>query len=319
MTSLSRRSFLLSATAVGAAAALGVGAPRAHAVETSKVFADAATAYQVPAALLAAISYGQTRWSDHAGRPSMGLGYGPMHLVDGARIAELRAEQGKEPLHGVDTLARASKASGIAVEQLRSSATHNVAGAAAMLAAQQRRLGGTVGADTDPADWFEAVALTSGLGNPQSQLSFADTVMSDLAAGMTVSDGGTTFRVAPQAVGNTDKGRGSMMSRVKGSQKPAAGPVDGPASLGIEWVPAPYVNFSDDPTDYGNHDLGYRPKYPALTHVITTTPSAATTSRSSSSRTRPTSPGTTRSARPTATSPSTSTRRTWAGMRATGG
>ncbi|WP_431843777.1 twin-arginine translocation signal domain-containing protein [Calidifontibacter indicus] len=94
---LSRRSFLVTALAGGAAA---VAMPDALAVDQASVFRDAAAEFAVPATLLAAFSYGQTRWVDHGGHPSRSLGYGPMHLIDGApwpRSARRRASRPHRP------------------------------------------------------------------------------------------------------------------------------------------------------------------------------------------------------------------------------
>ncbi|WP_245899042.1 N-acetylmuramoyl-L-alanine amidase [Nonomuraea indica] len=45
-------------------------------------FAEAAREYGVPVSVLLGVSYLQSRWDSHAGRPSTDGGYGPMHLVD---------------------------------------------------------------------------------------------------------------------------------------------------------------------------------------------------------------------------------------------
>ncbi|MDN6441362.1 MAG: hypothetical protein L0K30_04980, partial [Acidipropionibacterium jensenii] len=89
MTTLSRRNFLFATLAASATAAAGtvLGSEPALAVDRAGEFTRAAARYDVPAAVLATVSYGQSRWEDHAGSPSAGGGYGPMHLVDGARAA----------------------------------------------------------------------------------------------------------------------------------------------------------------------------------------------------------------------------------------
>ena len=100
---VSRRHFLLTSAAVPTAASLAgaasAGAPATPAVrvDTHPTFDRAGRAHGVPPALLAALSYAQTRWQDHDGRPSSSLGYGPMHLVDGAAAARAaRARAGKD-------------------------------------------------------------------------------------------------------------------------------------------------------------------------------------------------------------------------------
>ena len=41
-------------------------------------------------------------------------------------------------------------------------------------------------------------------------------------------------------------------------------PIDGPDSLRIEWLPAPYQQYGTDPVKYGNHDVAHRPSTVAL-------------------------------------------------------
>jgi len=47
-----------------------------------------------------------------------------------------------------------------------------------------------------------------------------------------------------------------------------AGETDCPATLGCEWIPAPYQQLSSDPADYGNHDLGDRPKSQQIKYIV---------------------------------------------------
>ena len=42
-----------------------------------------------------------------------------------------------------------------------------------------------------------------------------------------------------------------------------------PPGLGCEWVPAPYQQLDpSDPTSYGNHDLGDRPKSQEIRYIV---------------------------------------------------
>mgnify|MGYP007088386621 CR=1 FL=1 len=123
-----------------------------------------------------------------------------------------------------------------------------------------------MGAETDPAQWYEAAATASGLAEVSAQTQFADDLLTDLRQGMTVRDGNTTFTVAPQRVG-TPAGRAKVTARGAAAKKPS-GPIDAPAGLSVEWVPAPYEQYGPDPGDYGNHDLAFRPRSPQLTHVV---------------------------------------------------
>ncbi|AOH44683.1 N-acetylmuramoyl-L-alanine amidase [Propionibacterium sp. NM47_B9-13] len=45
-------------------------------------------------------------------------------------------------------------------------------------------------------------------------------------------------------------------------------PIDGPDSLRIEWLPAPYQQYGTDPVKYGNHDVAHRPSTPSLTRIV---------------------------------------------------
>ena len=131
---LSRRNFLVAALAVPVA--ITATAAPALAVDKHDQFANASTKYGVPASVLAAISYGQTRWEDHAAVPSTSLGYGPMHLIDGAAAqAQRDAAAGKTTAHVIDTLGQAAKLTGLSKETLRSDTAANIMGAAAVLAA----------------------------------------------------------------------------------------------------------------------------------------------------------------------------------------
>ncbi|MGW5162323.1 N-acetylmuramoyl-L-alanine amidase, partial [Nonomuraea wenchangensis] len=54
------------------------------AADRQGAFAAAAAEYQVPESVLLGVSYLESRWDAHAGRPSSDAGFGPMHLTDAA-------------------------------------------------------------------------------------------------------------------------------------------------------------------------------------------------------------------------------------------
>lgn len=266
---LSRRNFLVAALAVPVAAAATV-AP-ALAVEEHDQFAAAAAEYGVPSSVLAAVSYGQTRWEDHAGAPSTSLGYGPMHLVDGAAAQARRdAAAGKRAPGVIDTLGRAAELTGLSKEQLRTDTAANIMGAAAVLAAAQRQAGYPVGAQTDPATWYVAIASTSGFSAAAAQRSFADDVISDLRAGVVKQASGVRLQLPATQVGSVTGQRAVLTERVDEAAQHAqpTDPIDAPDGLAVDWVPAPYEQLSSDPGDYGNHDLANRPVSPALNTIV---------------------------------------------------
>lgn len=266
MPAVSRRNFLIASLAVPLTAA----ASPALAVESTDQFTSAATRYRVPVAVLAAVSYGQTRWEDHAGRPSTSGGYGPMHLIDGARVAADRANRaGKSAPAVIDTLGRAATLTGLSAQQLRTDPAANIMGAAAVLADTQQQLGYPAGTSTDPADWYAAIAAVSGLTSASAQQSFADDALADLRSGAVKATAGGTLRMKAHAVGDPAAQRQIFVARVaQAAKQRPRGPIDAPKGLDVEWIPAPYEQYGPNPGDYGNHDLGFRPKSPELNQIV---------------------------------------------------
>ncbi len=274
---VSRRHFLLSAGAGAAVAPLAGGLaagaePAGVRVDTHPAFARAGRAYGVPPALLAALSHAQTRWQDHAGRPSSSLGYGPMHLVDGAAATRARARVGKDDGAPavVDTLGDAVRASGLDADAVRSEPAANIRAAAALLAARQRDAGRPVGIGTDPARWYAAVAAVSGLATAAGQLDVADTVLATLRDGgrLRLADG-ARLHLPAREVGVPDRQRTPLRRRAAAARRGRTDDgVEAPPGLDVEWIPAPYEQYGEGPGDYGNHDLADRPRAPRITHVV---------------------------------------------------
>lgn len=276
---LGRRHFLLAAAVTGGAAAGSMALPAIAdpgqiKVDENEAFVAASRRHGVPAAVLAALSHAQTRWQDHDGRPSAALGYGPMHLVDGAAVAIARARIGKpaqdEGQIGIDTLGRASELTGTSKQQLRTDPVANIDGAAAVLAATQKSAGRPVGADTDPAVWFASVADAAGLTTPTAQLEMADTVVKTLTTGgsLTLADG-TRFTLPKRSIGSYSTQRKALQKRCdRGHHHHDDGPIDAPRGLDVEWIPAPYEQYGEGAGDYGNHDLAFRPRNPSIDYIV---------------------------------------------------
>ncbi|WP_265444957.1 N-acetylmuramoyl-L-alanine amidase [Flexivirga meconopsidis] len=261
---LSRRNFLVAALAVPLTAA----AAPALAVDQHDQFAPAATKYAVPPAVLAAISYGQTRWEDHEGAPSTSLGYGPMHLIDGAAVrAQRDAARGESAPGALDTLGQAAALTGIDKQRLRTDPASNIAGGAAVLADAQRSLGHPTGTGTDPATWYAAIAATCGFTSAATQLGFADDVVADLRKGVSKQAAGAKLQLAPSKVGDVTAQRAPLAARADAARRTlAAAAVDAPTGLAVDDVPAPYEQLSGG--GYGNHDLARRPASPSITHIV---------------------------------------------------
>ncbi|MFF7440608.1 N-acetylmuramoyl-L-alanine amidase [Streptomyces sp. NPDC008122] len=250
-------------------------------------FARAAERQGVPESVLLAVSYLQSRWDTHGGAPSVTGGYGPMHLTDAvtALAGTLpHHSEGEEDARGDDsrpartggdvpapapeelperlrTLERASALSGIPAEELRTVPAANIEGGAALLAAAQREAG--LPASADPADWYGAVARFSGADDSATATTYANDVFDVIRSGETrTTDSGqvVTLPAAPAVSPATGQVAGL------GLRRPAAGPVECPASVACEWIPAPYEEFGDG--DYGNHDKANRPVSQSIDYIV---------------------------------------------------
>ncbi|WP_435175969.1 N-acetylmuramoyl-L-alanine amidase [Actinacidiphila sp. bgisy145] len=275
-----------AAVAVAAAAALlplfGTGTA-AHADASGalqRAFADAAGKYGVPRSVLLGVSYMESRWDGHQGVPSVTGGYGPMHLTD-ARTALTdhpvrQAGDGGDDGRGdtsrplitrtqaaapatasfpanLTTVDRAAALTGLAAADLRERPAANVAGGAALLAAEQRRLGEPLSAD--PADWYAAVARYSGADDRGTADSFADDVFDVIRQGQArTTDSGQRVVLAARPGLAPAAGQAARV----GLRADDTGPAECPPGLGCEWVPAPYQETGGG--DYGNHDLADRPQ-----------------------------------------------------------
>ncbi|GAB7034985.1 N-acetylmuramoyl-L-alanine amidase [Streptomyces platensis subsp. malvinus] len=261
------------------------GQPRTDALQ--RAFTEAAARFHVPRSVLLGVSYLESRWDGHGGAPSVSGGYGPMHLTD-ARTALARApefSEGDEDARGdasrprkrvprgaalraalpaelparLRTLPAAARLTGLPAERLRTDPAANVLGGAALLAAEQRRLG--LSAEGDPARWYAAVARYGGQDDPRAGKAFADEVFSVIRQGRArTTDAGqrVSLRAAPGLV--PDAGQ---QKRLGGAADRASAPggdrgPECPESVACESVPAPYEEFGDH--DYGNHDKADRPR-----------------------------------------------------------
>ncbi|CAM5496552.1 amidase [Streptomyces spiroverticillatus] len=234
------------------AASADVPAPEARTAPAAdslqRTFRAAADRYGVPADLLLAVAYLQSRWDSHDGAPSVGGGYGPMHLTD-ARTPWPRLAAGE------GMLAQAAALTGLSEEALRTDPAANVQGGAALLAAAQQRAGRAAGAD--PARWREALARFSGAEEPAAARAYADEVYAVLREGQhrTNDDG-------------QDLALPAHRSATPAATAPTS-PAECPPTVSCEWIPAPYKKLdgsSDD--DFGNHDLADRDRDGSIDYIV---------------------------------------------------
>ncbi|MGF0115726.1 N-acetylmuramoyl-L-alanine amidase [Promicromonospora sp. Marseille-Q5078] len=213
--------------------------------DQESAFAAASDATGVPADLLKAVSYMESRWDQHAGEPSADGGYGLFNLLDHAAEAPDGAGKDAATRAAVSELDRAAALTGLPAAELRSDAAANTCGAAALLASYQEAAGQPAGGGL--ATWGTAVARMS------DAPTFADRVFATLRTGeaRTTDDGGVTLAARPDAA--------LPRATTKAAGDPAA---DCPPGLGCEWLPAPYAKESpdlpDDTGSYGNHDQADR-------------------------------------------------------------
>jgi hypothetical protein len=159
------------------------------------------------------------------------------------------------------TLEQAARLMGVPARRLRTDATDNVRGGAALLADAQRQLGRPISAD--PADWWGAVARFTGTTNSVTAAEFADEVFAVIRKGaQRTTDSGQ--RVALTA----SPGARPDATQVQAMRPPKAPltEVECPATLVCDWIPAPHVRFGDD--RYGNHDPADRPKDEKIDYIV---------------------------------------------------
>lgn len=234
-----------------------------------EAYAAAAEEFGVPENVLLGLSYVQSRWDDHAGLPSAGGGYGPMHLTDvPARTVDraVGARQVRPSEPPLRTARVAAELTGVDVATVKRDPVENIRGGAAVLARYQRDLGLAAGADSAPGGWYAAVAKYGGSSTQGAAESFANQVFAKVRDGVarTTDDG---ERIALRAAPATAPARQQVAKL--GLPDPAKGQrVECPESLGCLWIPAPYEQYGDEPGEYGNHDLGQRQRDLDIEYIV---------------------------------------------------
>ncbi|GAB3949330.1 hypothetical protein GCM10027614_48000 [Micromonospora vulcania] len=283
----------LLATVVAAAITVPIPAGQAAAaptVDRQQQYAAAAAEYGVPTDVLLGVSYLESRWDSNAGTPSTGAGYGPMHLTDARQVtarsegvhhdagtedprgddarpapalAPRPAEDNAPPAAALQTVDAAAELTGATPEALRSDVGVNIRGGAALLASYQRELGAPVGAGTDPATWYGAVARYGGADTADAAAAFADEVYTTIGTGESrVTDDGQRITLPARAV----QPERSWLDRLGLRRLARPDGLECPRTISCEWIPAPYAAFGDG--DYGNHDLSDRPARQKIEYIV---------------------------------------------------
>lgn len=142
-------------------------------------FTQASQHYHVPQAVLLAVAYSETQWRSTLPSSVFGI----MALYDTSR-------------HD-GTLTQAAQLTGASADALQHDPATNIAGAAAVLAADA---GGNVSADNLNA-WYGAVAKYSGLRSYEPAKWYAEHIYALLAKGVSgTADSGEALTLAPQTV-----------------------------------------------------------------------------------------------------------------------
>jgi hypothetical protein len=266
--------------AAGLLAAAPAAATQPTDQQRQQAFTAAAQEFGVPESVLLGVSYLESRWDSNAGTPSTAAGYGPMHLTD-LRTAgtgshhdegteDPRGDDARPALHpeaptttppaGLQTIDAAAALTHNDVAALRTDATQNIRGGAALLADYQRQLGAR--GDT-PSSWYGAVARYSGATDTAAAGDFADEVFDTISTGIArVTDDGQRLELA--ATPGLTPARDQVHSL--GLKETTPSDVECPRGISCESVPAPYQELPGN--DYGNHDLANRPQSQKIDYII---------------------------------------------------
>jgi N-acetyl-anhydromuramyl-L-alanine amidase AmpD len=227
-------------------------------------FEKAAKEFKVPEEILLSVSYNVSLFEHHHGEPSVSGGYGLMHLTD-VDAAKLHLD-GKDETDSLaaklmsqnpslHTLNTAAELLGESPELLKKDPAQNIRGAAALLAQYARQTVGEVPSRIE--DWYGAVAKYSGSQDAAVALDFADQVFDTINRGVErTTMAGQHVRLAPEKV---EPNRETVKSlHLQGANWTGA---DCPKGLPCRFIPAAYVQRSENPGDYGNYDLADRPNF----------------------------------------------------------
>lgn len=213
-------------------------------------FRQAARKFDVPAEILLALSYAETRWqAPPPGVASLSGGYGLLHLSG----------------NGVDpySLDRADRLTGLGAEIIRDEDWANVLGGAAVLRSMADDAGLTEAERKDPGAWFEVLATASGLSDARQAADYAEEVLSFLREGVKGDAGGEEV-ILPGREVELRKGRYENLPPALISPD-----FELPATS-KEWVQAlvAYPSVIWNPAYSGNYSIMNRPTDHAIDRVV---------------------------------------------------
>ncbi|KAA1425036.1 N-acetylmuramoyl-L-alanine amidase [Mumia zhuanghuii] len=219
-------------------------------------FDAAARAADVPADVLKAVSYMQSRWEGHDGRASNDGGYGMFNLRSTTTAVPDAAGKGTSTRSDRSTtsqLERAADLTGLDATTVRADDRANVCAAAALTASYAPDLD----ADAPAESWTGAIAQFG------AAATFTRQVLTTLHSGQSrVTSGGEAVTLEADPTVDVPDDTASDPE------------TDCPTDLGCEWLPAGYAK--GDPADpdstgnYGNHDKADRtgPGGPKIKYIV---------------------------------------------------
>ncbi|HTE57346.1 MAG TPA: peptidoglycan recognition family protein [Verrucomicrobiae bacterium] len=241
---------------------------------TQQDFAVASTEFGVPQEILMAVSYNQTRWENHKGRPSASGGYGLMHLTSEAESEDGRGDphRPRQNRHSSrkHTLDEAAAQLQVSVETLKHDDRQNIRGGAAILAKYGRETNDGQ-EPTHVDEWYGAVAKIADSPDQESAEDFANDVYN------TVQNGAARHTEDGQSVSMPGRPVRPNRSRVERLRLPRSGrhtnqqqnQTECPRTIICKFVPARFAqNNPNDPVDYGNYDQAHRPNDMKVKYIV---------------------------------------------------
>ena len=264
-----------SAAATGTSTPAGPSTP-ADPTTRQAAFAAASSEFGVPLPVLMSVSYNESLWEAHGGKPSFSGGYGPMNLTNLTQ-AELTTAGFSSAFRTPDVLnapalhtaAKAAALAGTDLATVETNDAQNIRAGAALLASYEKQYNhGTLPPAMNLTGWTVGVARYAEASETKVAQVFADDVFTTIRTGQSVTtQDGQALSLAPQPWAHDDPGAAKRLGLV--SVVPPADPVHDPAQLSAPECPAgldcsysPDGFFQLDPNDksnYGGHDPANRP------------------------------------------------------------
>ncbi|WP_235002081.1 N-acetylmuramoyl-L-alanine amidase [Actinacidiphila paucisporea] len=254
-------------------------------------FAAAAAEFHVPQSVLMAVSYRQTLWESHQGRPSTTGNYNVMGLTqvtaadigqpsDAERLSHLnmsgdpavsRHFDAARALGGdpgkvdttdprLHTLDAAAKLIGAATSEVRSDPRQSVRAGAALLAQYEKAASGSLPAD--PGRWWAGIARYSQSPDRAGAAQFVRRVYDTVKSGAArlTADGQAVTLAADPSVAPVEPGKVPLAAST--TPPPVTSDTvtaDCPTSLSCTFVAAGFKQNSTTPDDFGNYNVSDRP------------------------------------------------------------